>query len=178
METSKSDTAKRKEDEARAADAKKKDEEAKAAARRPTVSASTAGELAGNVVDMAQRIADLERKHEAADRAAFLASRPDLPADLVKVLQNKPLAEVKEIVAAVPKKAAPKPAATATVPATRGAEQGDENAPRLPPAEAEALRAQMGLTRQTHAVVSTPRTLVLGASVSAEPASSNPAGQA
>jgi signal peptide peptidase SppA len=93
-----------------------------------TVPAATAGELAAQTNTLSARITKLERESEDRERSAFLASRPDLAPELVKVLEKKPLAEVKAVVNAIPKPAKPaKPrlAAAAEVPATRGDGQGD-----------------------------------------------------
>lgn len=92
-----------------------------------TVPASTAGELGAAAQALGTRVAKLERKLEARDRQILLASRPDLSPELVKVLETKPLAEVKAIVGAIKKPKAPKlgsAAAPAMPAATRGEGQG------------------------------------------------------
>jgi signal peptide peptidase SppA len=90
-----------------------------------TRAAGTSGELAAIVARQGQELAALKAANEKAERQAFLATRPDLPAYLVKVLETKPLAEVKGIVGAIPKPAVPNHAATATAQATRGEGQVD-----------------------------------------------------
>lgn len=124
-----------------------------------TVPASTAGELAATVATLSKDVASLKAQSETKERATFLASRPDLPAELVKVLEKKPLAEVKAIVTAIPKPAKPAKAnlaAAAQVQATRGAGQGDgagDDAPELVDEdrlldEAMGLRAHSGGVRR------------------------------
>jgi hypothetical protein len=137
----------------------KKDEEAAA------VSASTGGALAATVSRLSAEVASLKRGQHDTERAAILASRPDLGAELVKVLASTPLAEVKRIVAAMPKRVIA-PAATATVGATRGATQGDGSVAALPPAEKAALDIRMGLVATKPGITSEPHRLVLGAPVS------------
>jgi ClpP class serine protease len=99
------------------------DEDDKTSARASagnTVASSTATELAINVNTLARRVVKLEREKEDVERREFLASRSDLNAELVTVLQTKPLAEVKAIVNAIPKSETPNPAAGAVVQSTRG----------------------------------------------------------
>lgn len=110
------------------------------------VSASTAADLASVVSALGRQVSELRAKNESSDRAAFLASRPDLDPSLRAVLANKPLAEVKEIVNAIPKPKAPKPAATATVPATRG--EGQSDGPSVTVSDETAkMDAAMGITK-------------------------------
>jgi hypothetical protein len=87
------------------------------------VSSQTAGEMGTTITTLSTRLAKLESQNEALSRREFLASRPDLAPSLVKVLETKPLTEVRAIVNAMPKPKAPELAATATVPSTRGAGQ-------------------------------------------------------
>lgn len=119
----------------------KKDEEAKAAA---SVAASTAGDLAATVASLSKEVASLKSARDSEERKSLLASRPDLGPKLVSVLSSKPLAEVKAILDAMPKPSAPKPAATATVAATRGASQGDAGVTSTS-ADADALDSAFGL---------------------------------
>jgi ClpP class serine protease len=96
-----------------------------------TVASSTAAELATNVNTLAKRVVKLEREKEDVERREFLASRPDLNAELVTVLQSKPLAEVRAIVNAVPKPETPNHAAGAVVQSTRGEGQTSPNDGRV-----------------------------------------------
>jgi ClpP class serine protease len=151
-------------------DEEKKKDEAKASARsRATVSASTAGALAAHGNDLAARVARLEAQNEALQRREFLGSRPDLAPGLVKVLDGKPLAEVRAIVNAIPAPRMPKlgdRAAAASVAPTHGKDAGTPS--RLPPAEKAALDAAMGLSaKQSIGVEKSAHLLVLGAPVDA-----------
>lgn len=110
------------EDEDASAEDDKDDKDAK-------VSAKTAGSLGAMVSTQGKRLAAVEKELESSRRKAFLATRPDLDDSLRKVLANKPLAEVKEIVNAIPKPKTPKPAAAAEVSGTRGASQVGTGAP-------------------------------------------------
>ena len=101
-----------------------KDEEDKPSARAPGVGASIAQSLASTVQAMGARLQALEAERESTERASIIASRPDLNAELVKVLASSPVADVKRIINALPKPTTPKPAATVVVPATRGEGQG------------------------------------------------------
>jgi ClpP class serine protease len=97
------------------------------ARRRGTVSARTAGAVGAAANTFSRRLAKLEAKLEAKEKTAFLASRPDLTPEFRAVLANKPLAEVKELVNAMPKPKARKlgdRAGASTPGATRGAGQG------------------------------------------------------
>lgn len=137
---------------------------ASARAGAPNVRASTAGELAGKVSELEARLARTERERDTERRDALLASRPDLPAELRKVLSSKPFAEAKAIVDAMPR-TAPKPAAAASVPVTRGEGQGEGSAARLAPEAKTALDAQMGLASAKPGVIEQGSKLVLGAMV-------------
>lgn len=88
------------------------------------VQASTATDLAATVQALSKKLSSVESKLEASERNQLLASRPDLDKSLRAVLRTKPLADVQQIVSAIPKPAAPRTAATATVSATRGEGQG------------------------------------------------------
>jgi signal peptide peptidase SppA len=97
-----------------------------------TSSVSTAAELGATVSRLSKSVRALEERNESLERQTFLASRPDLGKDLVKVLQTKPLAEVKAIVSAIPKPTAPAHAASASAVGTRGQGQGDAPAGAAP----------------------------------------------
>jgi ClpP class serine protease len=121
-------------DDAPSDDEKKKKEQAAAA-----VSAETAGALAAQVATLSAEVTALKATNGRDAVKAFLAARKDLPQALVTTLSTKPLAEVKAIVNAIPKPKTPKPAATATVPSTRGTGQG-EPAPAGGSADPELAR--------------------------------------
>jgi ClpP class serine protease len=142
----------------------KKDEEAKAS-RPGSVSAKTAGEIGARAGDLEERLSAVERELEGERRKALLASRPDLPKTVAAVLATKPLAEVQEFVAAMPKAAPPKPAAGSTPTATRGETQGSGGASHLPPTEKQALDARMGLVATKPGIEERGNKLVLGATL-------------
>lgn len=170
------------EDEPPADDDKPKEEEAsRSARRRATVPAATAGAIAAEANTLAARIVKLERNQEASDRKTFLAARPDLAPELVKVLATKPLAEVKSIVNAIPKPKGAKlgeRAAATTPAATRGDGQVDGTAPRLPPEQKRALDLRMGLVSEKTGITSTPHKLTLGSAVPSTQADSSAAPKA
>jgi ClpP class serine protease len=104
-------------------DDEEEEERGEDAAASTAVSSQTAGEMGTTITTLSTRLAKLESQNEALSRREFLASRPDLAPSLVKVLETKPLTEVRAIVNAMPKPKAGELAATATVPSTRGAGQ-------------------------------------------------------
>ena len=143
---------------------KKDDEEPKGAAATGTVSASTAGALAAHGADDERRLAALERSTEAKERKALLEAHGGVPKGLAKLLASKPLAEVRAVLAELPKPRAPKlgdAAATATVAGTRGANQ--DQASQLPPKESRDMRRAMGLDKQQFGIVQRGNALLLGA---------------
>ena len=105
------------------------------------VSASLAGELAASVNAQGKMLAQLMADREGEQRATLLATRPDLEPGLAKLLASKPVAEVRDLLEAMPKPALPKLAAAAAVTGTRGEQQG---AP-APSAQAHELDLRMGL---------------------------------
>jgi ClpP class serine protease len=113
-----------------------------------SVSAKTAGQLAASANTLAARVAKLEKQDEEKERDAFLASRSDLSSGLVAVLKTKPIAEVKAIVAEIPKPKVPKKAlGVGTVAATRGV--GQDSTPedvQLPASDEALMDARMGIT--------------------------------
>jgi signal peptide peptidase SppA len=134
------------------------DEKAKA------VSAKTAGELAARGSDLERRLEKLERQNEAAERKRLLAAHGSVSPGMAKLLASKPIAEVKAVLAEIPKPRKPKlgdHAATTTVPATRGTDP--ENQSLLPPEEAKALRRAMGLGKEKYGVVKKGNVQILGA---------------
>ena len=84
----------------------------------------------------------------ATERAQLLASRTDLPAELVATLAKATTAieTVRDVVKTLPRGIVRKPAAAAMVQGTRGEGQVSTETPsNLPPDEAHALDVQMGL---------------------------------
>jgi hypothetical protein len=85
---------------------------------------------------------------------------------MAKVLKTMPLAEVKPLLATLPKPAKPKlgdHAATATMGGTRGKDH--DNASRLPPDEARSMKRAMGMVKNGDGVIKKGNTLYLGAPV-------------
>lgn len=126
-----------------------------ASAEAPAAAAPAADDEAAKAMAVAlqkanARIAALEAAQAAQARAEFMASRPDLSADLVKALAAEPnLDKVKAIVAAIPKPKTPAVAALA-VSGTLGEGQANvEGATpsKLPPAQSHALKVAMGLVQ-------------------------------
>jgi ClpP class serine protease len=136
-----------KDKEEKDSEAEKKDEETEARAKATSmVSVSTAGDLAATVQTLSAQVAQLTSLHEATERTALLASRPDVSKDLLKVLKNKPVPEVKEILNAIPRKAS-QLAASTVVAATRGEGQGTPSDLSSDPELADVDRAMgFGLT--------------------------------
>jgi len=133
-------------------DDEEEEERGEDAAASAAVSSQTAGEMGTTITTLSTRLAKLESQNEALSRREFLASRPDLAPSLVKVLETKPLSEVRAIVNAMPKPKAPELAATATVPVTRGAGQtspamsASGGTPSSGSPDAAWLDKQMGLS--------------------------------
>lgn len=127
--------------------------------------AGSAGDLAALVQQLSAKVTSLEQQTESAQRNEILASRPDIAPELRKLLRTKPLAEVKQLVAAIPKPATKK-SATAAVTGTRGEGQdSDGSTARLPPQESDALRQRMGLVAMTTGVKNEGNKLTLGVAV-------------
>ena len=127
------------------------DDDKKAAASSATgkAAASTADIALQALTEVNQLKAQLAREKLKTERDALLATRPDLPADLLPVLRAADLATVRNYLKSMPKASAgkpvAKPAATATVTGTRGAGQGGPDA--SPPATAvNEMDRAMGLT--------------------------------
>jgi ClpP class serine protease len=72
---------------------------------KPAEEASTVAQLAAQVQALSARVRELDSVREDVARSAVLSSRPDLSPELLTVLAGKPLAEVREIVDALPKRA-------------------------------------------------------------------------
>ncbi len=145
-------------------DAEGEEDEKEASAAAGTVSAATAGAIAAHGVGVEKRLVALERRHEAEERQRLIDAHGGVTKGLAKLLASKPLAEVRSILAELPKPKRPKlgdAAATATVAGTRGA--GQDKASQLPPAEARAMRMAMGLEQQKFGVVTRGNVQILGA---------------
>lgn len=102
---------------------------------------------------------------EDTSRRQLLASRTDLPAELVATLSKSstPLAVVRDIIDTHPRRVAAKPNAAAEASGTRGEGQGSGTASRLPPDEAYELDVRMGLVAMKPTTVNEGNTLILGA---------------
>ena len=156
-------TAAESDDEAKAAKAKKAlaaydatddddsdDDDAKAAAAataqdddddkdKDDATAAAASSLAATVQAQGQELAALRKTKASAERADYLATRPDLSPAILKSLAGVSLAQVRKIVDAIPKG----PAAEADPAA--GATRGDHAASGLHPDVTARLDAQMGM---------------------------------
>lgn len=148
-------------DEEEAEDEEDKD---KAAASSRTVSAATAGAVATHGNDVEQRLAALESAREAEQIEGMIAAHGGVSAGLAKVLASKPLADVKELLAQIPKPRKPKlgdAAKTGVLAGERG--DGEGRASRLSPREAQALDQAMGLDVPKLGVVKRKGVLEFGA---------------
>jgi hypothetical protein len=119
---------------------------------------STVAQLAAQVQALSARIGELSAVRESDERKALLDSRDDMGAELRAVLADKPLAEVRSIVAALPKRA--KFGAASTAAPTRG--EGQVSAAVSSP-EFDRLDTLMGVgIQKSNNVVRTATSLVLG----------------
>jgi ClpP class serine protease len=146
----------KKDDEKAEGDPPKPDDEdekkAAAAASAPGKAAASTHDIALTALTKVNQLeAQLARERLKSERDALLASRPDLPPELLPVLRGASLATVRDYFKSLPKspsaKAATsvaKPAAPATVTGTRGAGQGGPGA--QPAAAANEMDRAMGLT--------------------------------
>lgn len=162
-EESSEESAESSDEEEPAAESEEGEEEEESSAS--AVSATAAGSLAVSVTRLSAEVAQLRKANEKAERTALLASRPDLPVELVKELKAMSLSDAKRIVAAMPKRKIANPAATATVQPTLGAGQGSGSASRLAPADKADLDKKMGLTAVSLSVQDSAGKLTLGAVV-------------
>lgn len=124
-------------------------------------STSTVAEMAAEI----QRLEAELGKSKATTVASFLATRPDLSPTVLKVLKNKPLAEVQAIVAEIkpPQKTAATRSVAVIKPTVRGANQGNGTAAAQAPDAAQALRVRMGLEPAQANVINTPYKMSLSA---------------
>lgn len=142
-------------------DDKPKDDDKSAAAAASRTALKALGEVASLKAELAKR-------DEESERTKLIASRPDMAADMVAVLEKAPLALVREHVASLP---ALKPAAGSSIANPRVAQagkptqgKGQQNGEsHLPSAEKAALDARMGLHAEKPGTVSTDYKLSLGA---------------
>lgn len=139
-------------------------ETTEAAAATEAVAATSTGsdpvvtDLVATVQALSNRIATFERNAEGDERTRLLASRSDLAPELAAVLRKAttPIATVRDIVAATPRKVA---AVTAieSAQATRGATQGTGNASAaastISQKEQDAIRSKMGRSAPSGGVV-------------------------
>lgn len=147
-------------------EAQEEDDKDKAAATATagTVSAATAGAVATHGNDVEQRLAALESAREAEQIEGIIAAHGGVSAGLAEVLASKPVADVKELLAQIPKPRKPKlgdAAATGVIAGERGA--GEGRASRLRPQEAQALDQAMGLDTPKLGVVKRKGVLQFGA---------------
>lgn len=129
-------------------DEEKKDEPSASTSASTTSASASELALAAKLDEQGKELAKLRATQEATERAALLASRPDLDESLRTALASSPLSEVQRILGAMPKKAAPNPAASAgSLAATRGEGQVDPAVPGAPALSAQAaeMDARMGL---------------------------------
>lgn len=124
--------------------------------------AAASGELSA-LVEVHKLRAELAAKETKAERTRLLGSRKDLAPELVKALQAAPIALVRNIVATLPKTTPIKPAAAASVPGTRGENQGSPtgSGPAAASDVVDMDRA-MGLTRTSLGVRREANSLVFG----------------
>jgi ClpP class serine protease len=127
------------------AKAEEDDDDAKAAA-----SGGVAAMAAQALAEVHELKAERRKEKRTRERKRLLASRPDFAPELRAVLANPktPIATVREMCSTLQRGAsrAEGVAAAATATGTRGADQGDDRAARLPPAEKRELDLAMGLT--------------------------------
>jgi ClpP class serine protease len=91
------------------------------------------------------KVRKLEAAQASRERTELIASRPDLPAELVATFERLELAEIKAIVKAVPKAALPLKSAITTLPVPQGKLPEGAGERRLPPEQQARLDARMGL---------------------------------
>jgi ClpP class serine protease len=87
----------------------------------------------------------LKAAQATRERAELIASRPDLPAELVATFERLELAEIKAIVKAVPKAKMPLKSVVTTVAVAQGKHTQGTPGRMLPPEQHAKLQARMGL---------------------------------
>lgn len=136
----------------------KKEEPKKDEEKEASIAANS--KLAGTVTTLVKQVEALTAEKLETERNTILASRTDLPKELVVTLREMPLDLMKKTIAGIPV-AKPDPAAAAKVTATRGAKD-NERAPQLPPEERRAMRIRMGLEASTGGVRREGNAMVFG----------------
>jgi len=171
-----------KSDEDKPADPPKEDDAAAAAAASAAADAALAASSADDdksaaaatsrtalkaLAEVSQLKAELAKRDADAERTKLIASRPDMAADMVAVLERAPLALVREHIASLPalKPSAggltnPRVAQTGKPTQGKGQQNGESH---LPAAEKAALDARMGLHSDKPGTISTDYKLSLGA---------------
>ena len=124
------------------ADDKDKDKEGKPAARNVSANAFVA--LAQALTESEAKVRKFEAAQATRERAELVASRPDLPAELVATFERLELSEIKAIVKAMPKAAVPFKPVITTLPVPQGKTHGTPGR-TLPPELQAKLDARMGL---------------------------------
>lgn len=117
------------------------------------------------LAETAQLKAELARRDESTERSKLIASRPDMAADMVAVLERAPIALVREHIAGLPALKGgtitnPRVAQAGKPTQGKGQQNGESH---LPSAEKTALDARMGLHSEKPGVVETEYKLSLGA---------------
>lgn len=141
----KKDAAAAKEEESKK-DSAGEDEESK----KSVAAARTVAELAEVVKQQGDELASFRKEREDRERAALIASKR-VDEKVAAVLATKPLAVVREIIAAMPEKPKADPTAAEKVTATRGAGQGGTTSTTSSPELVEIDR-RMGLGRRDSAI--------------------------
>ena len=135
-------------------DEDKDEDKPAAAAATGKVAASTADIALQALTEVNQLKAQLKSEKLKTERDALLASRPDIPGEVLPLLRAASLSAVRDYIKTLPKpaaaaasapKQAPKPAATAVVAATRGAGQGGPDI-TPPAAPIDEMDRAMGMT--------------------------------
>lgn len=146
------------------------DEAKSKAAAASAKAAAAVVPLATSHASLEARLATLEAEREEERKTALFTSRPDVGAETRKALAHLPSAQVKAILDSMPKRE-PKPAATATVPATQGATQtSGAAAPTAtqPTSDGDAMDLAMGRASVTSTGVvrsADGRSITLGADI-------------
>lgn len=144
---------------AKAEEEKKKDDEAKARAGSSDAIAKLAAENAA----LSARLDARDRADESKDRAAFYATRKDLPEATLKAFDSMPLAQAKAAISAIPVQKIVAPAAV-TASGAQGKKSDDDraNVADLDPAEIERIDRAMGISKANDGIVRTENALILG----------------
>jgi ClpP class serine protease len=145
-------------------DEKKPDPEASASAPGSSTASASSSSLTLRAMAAELQRAHVERGNtDASERSKLLASYPNLAPGLKRLLASAPIAEVKEVIASLPKPARAPAAngASATPRATRGDTQGTRSG--SDPATVKAMDERMGFTRTVMGVRREGNAQVFGA---------------